>query len=97
MPLLQVALQNNVSASTSFVVYYGLLTNSSVTLSIMNVLHYFLDWPTGQVWGNLIVDSLFSIGTVTIGYLKLKKLHIRHHEDMKRHITEQINIDRTSI
>lgn len=63
----------------------------------MTPLHYFFHWYDGQVWGNLIVDGLFSIGTGMIGYFKLKKLHNRHHEDLKRHITEQINIDRTSI
>lgn len=54
----------------------------------MHVLHYFLHWPTGAIWGNLIASLLWSIPLWIVGYLKLKKHQQHHHELLERQLND---------
>jgi hypothetical protein len=55
----------------------------------MHTLHYFFDWPLGQVWPNLIASAVTTIFVWVIGFRKLAKLHKRHQAELHNHITQE--------
>lgn len=48
----------------------------------MHVLALFFAWPLGFVWGNLVASAI-TTGIVMIRMNAQKKLHVRHHEELK--------------
>jgi hypothetical protein len=62
----------------------------------MSAWHYFFDWYTGQVWPNLVAEVVVVMLTWFLGVRKLVKLHNKHHEELKQHISDQIQAAKDS-
>lgn len=56
---------------------------------MQHVINAFLGFPDGSVWGNLIAEVLVAAPAWFIGYWRLKKLHVRHHAEVMRHLDPQ--------
>lgn len=53
--------------------------------------HFFFDWYTGSVWGNLLANVVWAVPLYFYGRYHFKKLHRKHevmHQDIKKLIGE---------
>jgi hypothetical protein len=46
----------------------------------------FIHWFYVNVFGNFIADLMTAVPVWIIGYMKLKKQHDKHHQQLKDHI-----------
>jgi hypothetical protein len=54
-----------------------------------DMLHYFFDWYTGQIWPNIIASGVLTLLVWVIGFRKLVKLHKKQKAELHNHISQE--------